>query len=66
MSSIRSVGNPDRHIKAWETDGTAGSVFSPVGRGQKLSHYSGQIEPPVSLPRGATAGSVEEVMAEEC
>jgi hypothetical protein len=27
-----------------------------VGRGQKLSHYRGQIEPPASLPGGATVG----------
>jgi hypothetical protein len=37
-----------------------------VGRGQKLSHYRGQIEPASSLPRGATEGCFGEVMAEEC
>jgi hypothetical protein len=27
-----------------------------VGRGQKLSHYRGQIESPASLPGGVTVG----------
>ena len=31
----------------------------------KLSHYRGQIEPPASLPAGATAGCFGEVMSEE-
>ena len=35
------------------------------GRGQNLSHYRGQIDPPASLPRGATAGRFGEVMSEE-
>jgi hypothetical protein len=43
-----------------------GFSISPVGRGQKLSHYSGQIEPPASLPGGAMARYFGEVMSEEC
>jgi hypothetical protein len=36
-----------------------------VGRGWKLSHYRGQIEPPASLPGGALVGYFGEVMFEE-
>jgi len=36
-----------------------------VDSGQKLSHYRGQIEPPASLPRGATVGCFGEVLSEE-
>jgi hypothetical protein len=36
-----------------------------VGRGWKLSHYRGQIEPPASLPGGALVGYSGEVMFEE-
>ena len=33
--------------------------------GQELSHFRGQIEPPASLPRGATVVCFGEVMSEE-
>ena len=33
-----------------------GFVDLRVGRGQKLSHYRGQIESPASLPGGVTVG----------
>jgi hypothetical protein len=33
-----------------------------VDRSQKLSHYRGQIEPPASLPRGATVRCFGELM----
>ena len=36
-----------------------------VDSGQKLSHYRGQIEPPASLPRGATVGCFGELLSEE-
>jgi hypothetical protein len=36
-----------------------------VGRGWKLSHYRGQIEPPASLPGGVLVGYFGEVMFEE-
>jgi hypothetical protein len=42
-----------------------GFALTTVGRGQKLSHYRGQIEPPASLPCGATVGCFGEVMSEE-
>ena len=38
---------------------------SAVSRGQKLSHYRGQIEPPASLPSGASARRFGDVMPEE-
>src|SRR5208337_2411591 len=54
-------GRPARHPAV----GPAG--FGPCGvdSGQKLSHYRGQIEPPASLPRGATVGCFGEVLSEE-
>jgi hypothetical protein len=36
-----------------------------VSRGQRLSHYRGQIEPLASLPCGAMVGCFREVMSEE-
>jgi hypothetical protein len=43
------------------------TIFAPppVSRGQKLSHYRGQIGPPASLPLGALVGCFGEVMTEE-
>jgi hypothetical protein len=39
--------------------------YPVVGRGWKLSHDRGQIEPPASLPGGALVGYSGEVMFEE-
>jgi hypothetical protein len=43
---------PQRRIHSLAYDKAADAV----GSGQKLSHYRGQIEPPASLPGGATVG----------
>ena len=54
-----------RVLNGLNTFGICTEALMPVGRGQKLSHYRGQIEPPASLPGGATVGCFGEVRSEE-
>ena len=50
--------------RRWTADEITRLLKEAVSRGQKLSHYRGQIEPPASLPGGATVGCFGEVMSE--